>query len=39
MENVINTAANRCEDEIFLVNVIEENCVSEDMLCNSLGCA
>lgn len=39
MENVINIAASGHEDEIFLINIIEENSISEDMLCNSLGCA
>lgn len=26
-------------DEVFFMNIIEENGINEDMLCNSIGCA
>ena len=35
--NTVNTI--EISEEILLMNIIEENTASADMLCNSLGCA
>ncbi|EKD72177.1 MAG: hypothetical protein ACD_45C00744G0013 [uncultured bacterium] len=37
METKSNTLEN--QEEMMLMDIIEENGSSEDMLCNSLGCA
>ncbi|GEM_PF-3083996 len=39
MESNITSATTETQDDIFFMNIIEENGISDDMLCNSLGCA
>jgi hypothetical protein len=39
MNNNVNDSTNNSQGEIFSIDVIEENSVIEDMLCNHLGCA
>lgn len=39
MESPMNQVVCGSENEIFFMNMIEESHVSEDLLCNSAGCA
>jgi len=39
MQNNANVTNEANQDDVFLITVIEENDISQDALCNSLGCA
>lgn len=39
MENITNASTVNNNEEIFTLDIIEENGISEDMLCNTMGCA
>jgi hypothetical protein len=39
MNTSSNAVVSNSNEDIFVIDLIEENGVSEDMLCNTLGCS